>query len=132
MKTTFADSAYFMALLNARDEDHERAKEASIQLQGLILTTTWVLTEVADAFCNPGQRDTAAAFVADLPIDQRVVVVPPSLELFNRGLALYSRRPDKDWSLTDCISFVVMEERGVREALAIDRDFRQAGFVTLP
>jgi predicted nucleic acid-binding protein len=60
-----------------------------------------------------------------------VILIPPSLELFKRGLAFYSQRPDKDWSLTDCISFVVMEERGVTEALATDRDFIQAGFVTL-
>jgi predicted nucleic acid-binding protein len=131
MKVAFADSAYFMALLNARDQYHERAKQASAKLQGQILTTTWVLTELADAFCKPGQRDIAAVFLKDLLADPRVILIPPSLDLFNRGLAFYSQRPDKDWSLTDCISFVVMEERGVTEALATDRDFKQAGFVTL-
>ena len=131
MKVTFADSAYFLALLNARDQYHDRAKRASAGLQGQILTTTWVLTEVADAFSKPGQRDTAAAFLEDLLADPGVIVVPPSLDLFKRGLAFYSRRPDKDWSLTDCISFIVMEERGLTEALATDRDFKQAGFVAL-
>ena len=131
MKVAFADSAYFMALLNARDQYHERAKQASAGLQGQILTTTWVLTEVADAFCKPGQRDIAAAFLKDLLVDPAVILIPPTLDLLQRGLAFYSQRPDKEWSLTDCISFVVMEERGVTEALATDRDFRQAGFVTL-
>jgi len=131
MKVTFADSAYFMALLNARDDLHDRAKEIAAGLQGRLVTTIWVLTEVADAFCKPGQRDTAAAFVADLLADERVIVVSPSLDLFNRGLAFYSRRPDKEWSLTDCISFIVMHEQGLTEALAADKDFRQAGFVTL-
>ena len=131
MKVTFADSAYYMALLNARDQHHERAKKASAGLQGQILTTTWVLTELADAFCKPSQREIVAAFVADLLADSRVIVIPPTLDLFNRGLTFYLRRADKDWSLTDCISFVVMEDRGVTEALATDRDFEQAGFVAL-
>jgi len=131
MKSIFADSAYYLALLNARDQYHDRAKRASAALQDPILTTTWVLTEVADAFCKPGQRDIAAAFIQDLAADPRVIVIPPSLDLFNRGLKFYSERPDKDWSLTDCISFVVMKERGVTEALATDRDFKQAGFVTI-
>lgn len=131
MKVTFADTAYYLALLNARDEYHERAKHTSAGLQGQILTTTWVLTEVADAFSKPGQRDIAAAFLQELLADPRVIVIPPSMDLFNRGLAFYSRRPDKDWSLTDCLSFVVMEERGLTEALATDRDFAQAGFVAL-
>src|SRR5262249_38934914 len=131
MKVTFADSAYFMALLNARDDHHARAKQLAAGLQGRILTTIWALTEVADAFCKPGQRDTAAAFLADLLADDRVIVVPPSLDLFNRGRAFYSQRLDKEWSLTDCISFVVMQEHGLTEALAADKDFRQAGFATL-
>jgi predicted nucleic acid-binding protein len=131
MKVVFADSACFMALLNARDQYHERAKQASAGLEGQNLTTIWALTEVADAFCKPGQRDIAAAFLKDLQTDARVIVIPPAMDVFNRGLAFYSQRPDKDWSLTDCISFVVMEERGITDALATDRDFKQAGFVPL-
>jgi predicted nucleic acid-binding protein len=59
------------------------------------------------------------------------VVVPPSTELFEAGIDLYSRRPDKEWSLTDCISFVVMQERGITEALTGDYHFVQAGFSIL-
>jgi predicted nucleic acid-binding protein len=131
MKIPFADTSYYLALLNARDQYHQQAKQASSRLQGQIVTTTWVLTEVADAFSKPGQRQTAAAFIEDLLTDSRVMVIAPSMDLFNRGLSFYSRRPDKDWSLTDCISFVVMEEHGLTEALATDRDFKQAGFVAL-
>jgi uncharacterized protein len=104
---------------------------SSAGLKGQIVTTIWALTEVADAFCKPSQRDIAAAFLNDLQADPRVIVIPPTMDLFNRGLALYSQRPDKNWSLTDCISFVVMEESGLTEALATDRDFKQAGFVPL-
>lgn len=128
MTTTFADTAYYLALLNARDEFHRAAKEVSALLQGRMVTTTWVLTEVADAFCRPGQRDVAAGFVRDLQNDPRVNVVPPTIDLFNRGLELYSNRPDKEWSLTDCISFVVMKDHELTDVLATDRDFQQAGF----
>ena len=52
-------------------------------------------------------------------------------ELFERGLALYNARPDKEWSLTDCISFVVMADEGLTDALTGDRHFEQAGFTAL-
>ena len=55
----------------------------------------------------------------------------PTAELFDEGFDLYCRRPDKDWSLTDCVSFVVMQQRGLREAFTADRHFEQAGFVAL-
>ena len=63
--------------------------------------------------------------------DNHVTIVPPDDALFHRGVEFYAQRPDKDWSLTDCISFVVMEERGIREALTGDHHFEQAGFAAL-
>ncbi len=57
--------------------------------------------------------------------------LPATMEWFERGLELYERRPDKEWSVTDCISFAVMTERGVSEALTNDRHFEQAGFQIL-
>jgi uncharacterized protein len=64
-------------------------------------------------------------------VDPNVLIVPPGIDLFEEGLALYQRRPDKDWSLTDCISFVVMERQQIRHALTGDHHFEQAGFVAL-
>jgi hypothetical protein len=58
-------------------------------------------------------------------------MIPATQELFDRGVALYESRPDKEWSLTDCISFVVMADHGITEALTGDRHFEQAGFVAL-
>jgi hypothetical protein len=63
--------------------------------------------------------------------DAEVTIVPPGPELFEAGLKLYSQREDKDWTLTDCISFVVMERMGIREALTGDHHFEQAGFTVL-
>ncbi len=63
--------------------------------------------------------------------DPEVTIAPPSEELFAAGVDLYSRRPDKEWSLTDCISFIVMQEEGISDALTGDRHFEQAGYRTL-
>jgi hypothetical protein len=63
--------------------------------------------------------------------DENWIVIETSHELFEQGVALFSQRPDKSWSLTDCISFVVMEQHGLSEALTADRHFEQAGFVPL-
>ena len=63
--------------------------------------------------------------------DAELTIIPDSDALYRRGLELYGQRGDKHWSLTDCISFVVMEQEGLREALTGDRHFAQAGFVAL-
>lgn len=60
-----------------------------------------------------------------------ITIAPLDMETFDAGVELYRARPDKDWSLTDCISFVVMRERGITEALTGDRHFEQAGFKAL-
>lgn len=59
-------------------------------------------------------------------------IAAASAELFDAGLSLFMARPDKEWSLTDCTSFVVMQDRGLTYAMTFDRDFKQAGFLTMP
>jgi len=131
MTAVFADSFYYLAVMNADDAAHERAVRVSDSLGGPVVTTAWVLTEVADALAAPGQRSGFLALLEALRVDPEVSIVPPNEDLFEAGISLYSRRPDKDWSLTDCISFVVMQERGMTEALTGDRHFEQAGFMAL-
>jgi predicted nucleic acid-binding protein len=128
MTTPFADTSYYLALINAEDELHARAKEITPDVGGTLVTTAWVLTELVDALSRPPNRAMAVEFVRDWYGDPRVTVVPPSQELFDAGLDLFARREDKEWSLTDCISFVVMREQGITEALTGDRHFEQAGF----
>ena len=67
----------------------------------------------------------------DICKDPRVTIVPLSNSLHEEGLTLYSKRPDKDWSLTDCISFLIMEQNNLTDAAATDHHFEQAGFVRL-
>jgi predicted nucleic acid-binding protein len=128
MNVVFADSYYYLALLNRADQDHHRAVAFSRQYRAGQLTTVWVLTEVADALAAPRQRDRFPTFLAELRASPCATIVPPSLDLFDRAVALYRSRPDKAWSLTDCVSFVVMRERGMQDALTADHHFEQAGF----
>lgn len=78
-----------------------------------------------------GGRAAFLRLVDNLKSNPLCLIVPASQLLFDQGLALYADRPDKEWSLTDCISFVVMREQGLSEALTGDRHFEQAGFRAL-
>jgi predicted nucleic acid-binding protein len=131
MKTVFADTFYYLAFLGERDAAHDRAIRFSEKYTGGIVTTSWVLIEVADALAAPERRTRCAAFLRQLRGDPSLTIAQPSEPLFQRGLDLYASRDDKDWSLTNCISFVVMEDYAIAEALTCDHHFEQAGFRAL-
>ena len=131
MKALFADTFYYLALASEDDAAHQRTVDISRSLKGRTITTAWVLTEVADALAAPQQRPVFAALLERLLADAAVTIVPPSQELFERGVELFNDRPDKGWSLTDCISFVVMDQRRLMDALTADHHFEQAGFNVL-
>ena len=131
MNAAFVDTSYYLALLNENDEFHHAALEATKRLPPKLVTTAWILLEFANGMRRVGCRDLAAEFIRDLRNDYRVSIVQPALDMFDRGLKLYADRPDKEWSLTDCISFLVMKDRGLTEALTTDGHFRQAGFQML-
>ena len=131
MNERFADTFYFLALFSAADESHERAVQLNRERRGVLVTTAWVLTEVADALAAPQSRSVFLRLLAALRGDPRAVVVSADAELFDRGVTLYTCRADKFWTLTDCISFIVMEDRGIRDALTGDHHFEQAGFTIL-
>jgi predicted nucleic acid-binding protein len=96
-----------------------------------LLTTAWVLVEPGNFMSQAHHRRAFVDLVRRLNATPRAVVLPPDGRLYEEGLRLYDGRPDKDWSFTDCISFVVMRERHVSEALSTDHHFEQAGFVAL-
>lgn len=131
MKSTFVDSFCFIAVLNRNDAAHGRALDAIRQIKGRLVTTEFVLLEVADAFANPIDRPAFLQLMEELTHDPSVVVEPASTELLHAGLELFRRRPDKDWPLTDCISFVIMDRHNITEALAGDHHFQQAGYSIL-
>lgn len=132
MTIVFADSFYFFSLVNPNDPTHQRAIAFTKSFAGKLVTTGWVITELGDGWAKPAShRAVFASVVADLQSNPNMRVVPFSDSLLQEGIALYARRSDKEWSLTDCISFVVMEGEGITEALTGDRHFEQAGFVAL-
>ena len=131
MKPVFADTFYYLALVNKNDAFHDKAVNVARNLQVPVLTTAWVIVEVADALADTNRRSTLAVLFQSLKNDPAVTIVPPECSLYEAGLDLYMSRPDKGWSLTDCISFTVMEQRQLIDALTADHHFQQAGYRAL-
>lgn len=131
MITVFADTSYYIALLHAGDDNHRMAKAYTDRFDGQMVTTAWIVTELANALAKGPNRQSFAHLLEDLRSDERVRIVAADKDIFESGLDLYLHRMDKDWSLTDCISFVVMEQLGLTDALTGDRHFEQAGFSAL-
>ena len=131
MRTVFADTSFYVAALSPGDANRPRAEVVGKAFRGHVVTTEYVLLEVATFFCAAAHRGVFLGLLQTLHNDPETTVVPASPDLWQRGVALFAARPDKDWSLTDCISFVVMQERGIMETLTADHHFEQAGFVPL-
>lgn len=131
MKRLFADTFYYLAVLNPADPAHAKARRFFGRTDRNHLTTTWVLTEVADAMSRVELRGRFLELHEFLLDDPTFELLPTEDDLWERGRKLYAARPDKDWSLTDCISFAVIQERGLKDALTGDHHFEQAGFKTL-
>jgi predicted nucleic acid-binding protein len=131
VKPIFADTSFYAASLMPRDSYHAMAVEVTKKNRDTILTTEFVIIELLNFFSKSPGRNIVAEFVRSLRSDPDTIVVPASSELIERGFELFSQRADKEWSLTDCISFVVMDERGIASALTSDAHFEQAGFTKL-
>jgi predicted nucleic acid-binding protein len=130
MRKVFADTFYFLALLNRQDAEHGKAVEYATRIEQLI-TTEWVLTELANGLARSRRRYMFPRTRQELLDDVAASIVPLDMQLYEDGIKLFASRPDKDWSLTDCISFVVMQREGISEALTGDHHFEQAGFTAL-
>jgi len=131
VKAVFADTYFFQAAINPSDRGHEAAVRWSNQYHGSLVTTVWVPTEVADALAGLRYRHAFGRFYDALRVDARITVIPCDQSLWERGLRLFFDRPDKEWSLTDCISFTIMRDHKIVHALTADRHFSQAGFTVL-
>jgi uncharacterized protein len=127
MKPVFADTVFYLALTNPRDQYAAAATQFTAEFSGAFVTTAWVLTEVANALARGPNRALFLELYRDLADDGRVTIVPPTQDLFAQGIELYAQRPDKEWSLTDCISFIVMRQYGLTDALTADHHYEQAG-----
>ncbi len=131
MSVVFADAFYFVARLNRRDQHHDRVVAFSRNVRAHLLTTDWVLMEVADALAKSECRSRVRDFILHLRQAAACEIISASRELLDRALELYHQHTDKEWTLTDCATFVVMRERGVTDSLTADHHFEQAGFKAL-
>jgi predicted nucleic acid-binding protein len=125
------DTGYLLALVSPRNALYSRAQAWAAVVTEPLIVTEYVIWETVNALSAPLDRPKAQAIVARLRAAPDCEIVPASGELLNKGLQLHGQRADKEWSLTDCVSFVVMSERGLRRALTPDHHFEQAGFEAL-
>jgi predicted nucleic acid-binding protein len=134
MRKIFADTGYWIALLNPDDDLHQKAKQITTSIKFIpFVTSEMVFTELLNAFSGKGiyYRQKAVQFINYCFDNPEIEVVIQTDELFKSGLDLYNQRPDQAWSLTDCTSFHIMSQKNILEALAYDKHFEQAGFIAL-
>lgn len=129
----FLDTSYAQALLNPRDQHREASYRLRLTVAraGVIWTTHFVLAEIANGLSATHRREAADYIDQFFSDTTEYRVVDLNIDLFNKGLLLYRNYQDKDWGLTDCISFVVMRDLGLTAALTTDQHFVQAGFRAL-
>ena len=135
MRIVFIDSLHLIAMALEDDQWHYLSLQVGEALgnSARYVTTYEVLTEFLASVSRgrPETRLEAVATVHDIIADSNIFLVPQSADLFNRGLDLYANRPDKRYSLTDCISMTVMRDLNVMDVLTHDRDFENEGFIRL-
>lgn len=130
MKALFADTSYYIALLAENDSRHQAAVRWG-RMAGQLVVTDCVIIELGNSLARSRNRRLFTDLVRAWRADPLVEIVPLSRGLLDAGLRLYERRADKEWSLADCIAFVVMKEKGITDALTADHHFEQAGFKAL-
>jgi uncharacterized protein len=131
-RTVLLDTSFVIALENRDDAHHERAKALDVELlrQGATVVLHWgIVFEIADGYARVGRRIKGMQLLERF--EREYPILPITDSLIRQASALYRSRPDKDWGLTDCASFIIMQRDGIREALTADVHFRQAGFTAL-
>lgn len=134
MAKVFVDTAAWLALINKDDHFHHQAKavrDGLISSNAEFVTTDQVVLEVANSLSKRRFRSTAIRLIEAIYHSANIRVVSTDSYLWQKSWVLYKRSRDKDWSLTDCISFVVMHEGRIKEAFTTDRHFEQADFTKL-
>lgn len=134
MRVVFADTGYWIALLNPGDNLHQKAVYLAQSLQPIhIITSEMVFTEVLNDFSKRSKylKVAAVELVRSLRSHPNTTIIPQTSQQFQRVFILYDQRKDKEWSHTDCVSFNIMDEYGLTEALAYDKHFAQAGFTPM-
>ena len=132
--SVFLDTAFAIALISPKDLFHETALALAKQVETTrtrLVTTRAVVIEIGNALSKLSVRKSAVALIDSMEEDETVAIVPVSDEIYRDAFKLFRSRLDKEWGLTDCISFVVMKQHGIAQALTADQHFQQAGFTAL-
>ncbi len=130
----FLDTSYLVALAIEKDQNHEKATELSFKLEEnnfQIYTTQAIILEIGNSLSTLKYRQSAIGIINFLRSDSSVSIISLNRELLDAAFELFSQRPDKEWGLVDCVSFVAMDEQGITAALTADEHFVQAGFRAL-
>ncbi len=130
----FLDTGYVIALSVESDEYHDRAVELAEKLEAeatRLVTTRAILLEIGNTLSKERYRQATVELLDSLEQDPLVEIVSLSEELFAKAFELFRNRLDKEWGLVDCVSFIVMQENGLTEALTPDKHYKQAGFRAL-
>ena len=135
MKAVFIDTSYLLALELANDQSHQVAKDHwQLLVKSLppLVTTSYVFDEVVTFFNSRGYHAKAVQVGNGLLRSPSVKLIHIDDALFQAGWAYFQQHQDKTYSLTDCISFVVMQKLNISTALTFDKHFVQAGFQKAP
>ena len=134
MPTVLVDTAAWIALVNTRDELHSRAQQTMADLRHqkvALITTEFVLLEVSNALCTSAWRERGVKLIDGLRSLANLQIVSVDTTLLAEGWQLYRSRLDKEWSLTDCTSIIVMQKERIEQVFTSDHHFEQAGFTKL-
>lgn len=131
MSPIFLDTSYILALVNSADQYHTQARETARQVKPPFITTDAVIIEIGNALSRQPWRALGIATLRRLRNDVNLEIVAAKTVLLDRAIAFFSARQDQEWSLTDCISFLVMQGHDIADALTFDHHFRQAGYHVL-
>jgi predicted nucleic acid-binding protein len=133
MPTYFADAWFFIALFDPRDNHHGRAMHLALEVvtNAEVVTHEAIFSEVLAFVAEDGVRARQLAVDGVRRSMRTFRVIPSDHTLFVAGLDRYAARPDKEYSLVDCISMVLMENLGIRHVLTNDHHFTQAGFIVV-
>lgn len=133
-QTVFADTAAWLALINKSDTLHKKAKKVRDDLlnhNSQFVVTDYVVVEIANSLSRIPFRESAINLINSMTTSKNIEIIEVDKEIYKEALNLYSARTDKEWSLTDCTSFIIMNRRRITEAFTSDRHFEQAGFKIL-
>lgn len=130
MSRVFADTSFFLALLNPNDSVHQVAVKTFSSIDQAV-TSDWVVAELGNGLSSVGNRQLFVSLLRRLRSHSSVEIIAANRQDLDEAIELFAHRPDKEWSLVDCTSFVLMTRMNIGDSLTSDRHFRQAGFNAL-